>query len=236
MSRHLSPSLTSSSTPRRRIAAPLRGRRLAATSVLLLTVPLAAGCGAGFNAASQQVKANSGAGSAGALKVNDVWVVVDPTTGNAEVVGAVANTGSSTDTLVSVSATNIPATVSGTDAASSTTGISVGSDSVSIPGGQSVSFGETGQPALGLADANFQAGLLSQVTFTFAQAGAVTVTAQIQPDSGIFAGYDPNAAVPAKPTVAPTPSSSPTATANPSGTATPTDTATATATATSTHS
>lgn len=235
MSRHLSPSLTSSSTPLRGTAAPLRGRGLAATTALLLAVPLAAGCGAGFNAASQQVKANSGAGSVGSMKVNDVWVVVDPTTGNAEVVGAVANTGTGADSLVSVSATNIPATLTGTDASSATTGISVGGSSVSIPGGQSVSFGESGQPALGLPDANFQTGLLSQVTFTFAQAGAVTVTAQIQPDTGLFAGYSPNGAVPAKPTTPPpTPSAS--ATANPSGTATPTGAASATATATSTHS
>ena len=235
MSRHLSPSLTSSSTPRRGTAAPQRGRGLAATAGLLLAVPLAAGCGAGFNAASQQVKANSGAGSIGAMKVNDVWVVVDPTTGNAEIVGAVANTGTSTDSLVSVSATNLPATLTGTDASSATTGISVSGSSVAIPAGQSVSFGETGQPALGLSDANFQAGLLSQVTFTFAQAGAVTVTAQIQPDTGVFAGYSPDSAVPPKPTTPPpTPSAS--ATANPSGTATPSGTPSSTVSATSTHS
>jgi hypothetical protein len=234
VSRHLSSSLTSSSTTQRRTAAPLRGRRLAAAGGLLLVVPLAAGCGAGFDNASQQVKPNSGAGIVGNIRVNNVWVVVDPATGNAEVIGAVANTGSSADTLQRVTATNIVAKVSGSDASTSTTGITVAGDSVSIPGGQSVSFGQSGNPELGLADVDFQAGLLSQVTFTFAQAGSVTVTAQIQPNNGQFADYNPNGAVPeAIPMIT---YASPTAIASGTATSTGTPTSTPTATGTATKS
>jgi len=231
VSRHLSPSLTSSSTPQRRTAAPLRSRRLAGAAGLLLAVPLAAGCSAGFNASSQQVKPNSGAGQVGNFKVNNVWVIVDPTTGNAEVIGAVTNTGQSADALESVTATNMPATVSGKDATESTTGIAVSGNTVTIPAGQSVSFGQSGRPELELGNATFAPGLLSQVTFTFAQAGAVTVTAQIQPNTGLFGEYNPNPPATPKPVataVAATATSTATgsATTSPTGTPTPTTTAT----------
>jgi len=205
---------------------PLRGRGLAAAASLLLAVPLAAGCSAGFNNASQQINPNTGAGSVGSIKINNVWVVTDPNTGNAEIVAAVANTGQSTDTLERVTATNVLATVSGQDASEATTGISVSGDSVAIPGGQSVSFGQSAQPELELADVNFAPGLLSQVTFTFEQAGTVTVTAQIQPNStGLFKEYNPDAGI--TPTAVPT-----TAAPTPTGTATGTPTATVTATGT----
>ena len=238
MSRHLSPSLTSSSTPQRRTAAPLRGRKLASAAALGLTALLATGCSAGFDAASQQVHPNAGAGAVGDIKINNVWVVIDPATGNAEIIGSVANTGSATDTLESVSATNLPATVSGTDASAPTTGISVSGNSVGVPGGQSVNFGQAGNPELELSDAAFQTGRLSQVTFTFAQAGAVTVTAQVQPNNGQFAGYNPNPAVTATPPAPTTPPVTATATATQTGTATgsATSTATATGTPTPTHS
>jgi len=66
-----SPSTTRRSTPSR------RGRAGLATAAVLLTVaPLAAACGAGFNAASTQVKLDSGSGITGALKINNVSVVV----------------------------------------------------------------------------------------------------------------------------------------------------------------
>jgi hypothetical protein len=234
VSRHLSPSLTSSSTPQRRTAAPLRGRGLAAAACLLLAVPLAAGCSAGFNNASQQINPNSGAGSVGDIKINNVWVVIDPTTGNAEIVAAVANTGQSTDTLERVTATNVPASVSGQDASEATTGISVSGNSVTIPAGQAVSFGQSANPELELADANFAPGLLSQITFTFEQAGSVTVTAQIQPNTtGLFKEYNPDAgitptAVPTTPP--PTPTSTVTGTPTAGGTATATGTPIATPT------
>jgi hypothetical protein len=235
VSRNLSSSQPGSSSPQRRTAAPLRGRRLSAAAAALLAVPLAAGCAAGFNATTQQIKPNSGSGAVGGVKVNNVWVIVDPNTGNAEVIGAVANTNSSTDTLTGVTATNVPAKITGKDAAESTTGITVSGDSVTIPGQQSVSFGQPGRPDLELPGAAFQPGLLSQVTFTFAQAGSVTVTAQIQANSGLWASYNPNSAVTptAKPTTAP---ATPTGTATATGTATPGSTATgASATATATH-
>jgi hypothetical protein len=228
VSRNLSPSQPGSSSPQRRTATPLRGRRLAAATGVLLAVPLAAGCAAGFSSTTQQIKPNSGFGQVGGMKVDNVWVVVDPATGNAEIIGAVANTGTGADTLTRVTATNIPAKVAGTEADEASTGISVGGDSVAIPGGQSVSFGQTGSPELELAKATFEAGLLSQVTFTFAQAGSVTVTAQIQPNTGLFADDNPNSGIPKpKPTPVIT-------TATATGTATPASTPTGTATATAT--
>lgn len=234
MSRNLSPSQPGSSSPQRRTAAPLRGRRLAAAAGVLLAVPLAAGCAAGFDSTTQQIKPDAGAGQVGDIRVNNVWVVVDQATGNAEVIAAVANGGSGSDTLTGVTATNMPAKVAGTEADAASTGISVDSGSVSIPGGQSVSFGQTGSPELELADAGFQTGLLSQVTFTFAQAGSVTVTAQIQPNTGLFADDDPNSGIP-KPTPTPVMTTAiSTTSATDSPTSTPTGSATGTPTVTPT--
>ena len=232
MSRNLSPSQPGSSSPQRRTAVPLRGRRLAAAAGVLLAVPLAAGCAAGFDATTAQIKPDAASGQVGDIKVDNVWVVVDQTTGNAEIVGAVTNTGTDPDTLTGVTATNIPAKITGTDATSATTGITVGGDSVTLPGGRSLNFGDTGSPELELANATFQPGLLSQVTFTFAQAGSVTVTAEIQPNSGLFDEYDPNAGIPTTPPPPPVVTATPTSTSTATGSATTTATATPTSTKT----
>lgn len=232
MSRNLSPSQPGSSSPQRRTAAPLRGRRLAAAAGVLLAVPLAAGCAAGFDATTSQVKPDAASGQVGDVKVDNVWVVVDQNTGNAEIVGTVTNTGSATDTLTGVTATSTPAKIAGTEANTASTGITVGADSVSVPAGESVGFGNSGSPELELANASFKPGLLSQVTFTFAQAGSVTVTAEIQTNTGLFTEYDPNAGIPTTPppppvvTATPTPTSPATGSASAAATATPTGTKT----------
>ncbi|HEV2640860.1 MAG TPA: hypothetical protein VGX23_37425 [Actinocrinis sp.] len=234
MSRNLSQSQPGSSSPQRRKTAPPRVRRAAAATGVLLAAALAAGCAAGFDATTQQIKPNAGSGQAGPVKVDNVWLIVDPASGNAEVVGAVTNTGTDADTLTGVTATNAAAKLTGTDAATATTGITVGAGTVAIPGGESVSFGETGNPQLELAGVDFQAGVLAQVTFTFAQAGAVTVTAQVEPDSGLFAEYNPNSGIPTPtPTpTAPTTAATPTAPASATGSATGTATGAASATPT----
>jgi len=199
-----SPSTNRRPTPSRRIRAGL-----ATVAVLAVVGPLAAACGAGFNPESEEVKPNAGAGALGALKVNNVWVIADPATGNAEVLGAVANTGTDSASVESVDVGGTSGQIHqaadsaapGAQAAAVTT--------FSIDPGQSVSFGEQGEPQIELPGAALTPGTLTQVTFSFGGAGSVTVTAQVESNSGLWAGYDPNPA-------AASPSSGASATASPS--------------------
>lgn len=227
-----------SPSPTSRPAAARRGRpswtRPGLIAAALLALPLAAGCGAGFNAASQNVRPNSGSGVDGKLLINNVWVVLDPATGNAEVIGAVANTGVNSDRLTSVQASGTTATVRAPSPAAVAAaplplrGVAVVGDTVSVAGGASVSFGRLGRPELEIAGGSFVPGRVSQVTFDFATAGPVTMNALIMPNTGLFAEYDPNAG---NPISQPTPTPTPRPTATGTATATPTATGTATGTA-----
>ncbi|HLK41980.1 MAG TPA: hypothetical protein VKV34_01465 [Thermoleophilia bacterium] len=203
-----SPSTTRRSTPSR------RGRAgLAATAVVLTAAPFAAACGAGFNAASLVVKPNAAAGTIGDMKINNVWVIVDPATGTAEVIGAVTNTGSADDQLVSVSADGNFATVVKPTATTTNTapavatgaGVTVSGETVTIPAGESASFGEAASPELEIIGAGFIPGTIAPVKLTFAQAGSITLSAQVETNTGMFARYNPNAAAPS---ASPNPSAS----------------------------
>jgi len=174
-------------------------------------VPLAAACGAGFNSEAEDLKPNSGAGSVGALKVNNVWVVVDPSTGNAEVIGAVANTGG--DATATLAGVQVGSNAAQLRAAGDPTGTAA---SVDIPVGQSVSFGQAKQPEIELPGSGLTVGNLTQVTFDFGTVGTVSITAQIQSNTGLWAEYDPNSAVV---TPSPSPSASASASASASGSA-----------------
>lgn len=199
--------------------------RIAATlSVLLCT----AGCGAGFNSASLEVKPDSGSAQLGSLRINNVWVVVDPATGNAEVIGAVANTGRSPEQLVSVAAAGKPATVHPAAHAPNALPLPEGSvqvvgNTVTIAANSSVSFGQPGRPELEIPGAAFLPGRFTSVDLGFANAGHASVSTLIMPNTGLFENYDPNgvnamttpsprAAAPAlsvSPSLAPSPSRSP---------------------------
>lgn len=193
MSRLHSLSTTRRSTPSR------RGRAgLAAAALVAVVAPLATACGAGFDSAALAVKPDSGAGAVGDAKINNVWVIVDPTSGNAEVIGAITNTGSSDVGFPAVqvagsSAQIEPAASSGSAPAAGQASVTVGT----IPAGQSVSFGQPGQPQIELTGSSLTAGNLTHVTFDFGSTGNVTVTAQVQSNTGLFADYNPDAPVPA---------------------------------------
>lgn len=197
---------------------------MAVAAVLAAVVPLAAGCGAGFDSASVAVKPNAGMGTAGAMKVNNVWVVLDPSSGNAEVVGAVSNTGNSDVDWPTVQVNGTSAQIQ--PAADTTTGTSTSG----IAAGQSVSFGEQGQPQIELADSGLTAGNLAQVVFSFGTVGTVTISAQVHSNTGLFANYDPNAGV-AAPSPSASASASPSASASATASADVSESASATASA-----
>lgn len=188
-----SPSTTRRSAPSR------RGRAgLATAAVLAVVLPLAAACGAGFDAAAENVKPDSGSGAVGALRVNNVWVVVDPSTGNAEIIGSVANTGG--DATATLAGVQVEGNAAQLRAAADPTGTAA---SVDIPVGQAVSFGQSRQPEIELPASGLTVGNLAHVTFDFGTVGTVVITAQIQSNTGLWAEYDPNSAI-----VTPSPSPS----------------------------
>jgi hypothetical protein len=170
-------------------------RGVAMWSVLIGTALSAVGCGSGFDAASLQVKPDSGSAQIGALKINGVVVVADPATGDAEVVAAVANTGPGSNRLVSVTADGLTATVRPALSASPLAGLPGNNvtpmgNTVTIAGGSSVSFGQPGRPALEITDGSFVPGRITQVEFGFADVGQTTVTALVMSNTGLFKSYD----------------------------------------------
>jgi hypothetical protein len=205
----------------------------------LLTGVLATGCGAGFNASSVAVRPNSGTAQNGILKVNNVWVVVDPATRNAEVIGAIANTSRSADRLTSVKAGGLPAVVRPAtplpiDLGRPVLGVTVEGDTVLLAGRAAVSFGEPGGPELELPDAPFGPGRFTRVEMDFQLGGPVSMNALVMANTGLFAQYNPNGANPAGSSATPRPSA--TGSATPGATAAGAGSGTATGTATGTAS
>lgn len=225
-------------------------RGLAAAAVLLAAAPLAAACGAGFTADSQSVRPNAGAGISGPLRINNVWVVVDQRAAYAQVIGAVANTGTAADRVTGARASGVRALVTG-EVSSTAIGCVrtvVAAGSVVVPPNRSVGFGRPGCPQLSLLGSiRFRPGRVATVTLMFARAAPLTVNAQIVADTGLFTEYKPLVRIPtptpsptrrvivgstasgtASPTATGSASASPTASPTASGTPTPTPTPSAT--------
>jgi hypothetical protein len=178
-------------------------------------VPLAAGCGAGFTSETQAIKPDSGSGSVGPFKINNVWVVQDAKTGNAEVIGAVANTGASVGTMTGVEVSGHTAALASPTSSpqmpfpkSEGSQLVVGATQVDIGPDFSVSFGQPGYPELEIPGAHLQLGSLTTVTFSFAEAGSAHIVAQVVEDTGLWAAYNPNGPNSAKPTASASPTSS----------------------------
>lgn len=237
---------TSTSTPRAR-RSPLRSRRsragLAGCAVLLAAMPLLTACAAGSDPEVYQIVPDNGQGRAGDMWISNVWVVFDQTTGNAEVIGQVANTDqNTTEQLTGVTVGGATATlVAPADSSQLAPGVSITGDSVSIPALKSVQFGQPGQPELEVTGADVTLGANTVVTYTFGNGQSANVTAIVEPNSGQYAQYNPNGPNTASPSAAITSTSTiiagatgsgaPTGTASPTGTATPTGTVKATGTA-----
>ena len=210
-----------------------RGRAVLAGAALLVALPVLAACSAGTNPEVYQIQPDNGQAKVGQLWMSNVWVVMDPATGNAEVVGQVANTNPTTTSsaqltgvTVNGSATTI---VPPTDTTQLAPGVQVAAGSVTIPGMGSVQFGQDGQPELELPNADLTLGSNAQVVYTFSNGQTATITAIVQPNAGLWARYNPNGV-----NAAPTATATATATATGTSTAAATGTATAAATGTDT--
>ena len=229
---------TSTSTGRAGRRIPLRssrGRAALAGAAILVALPVLSACAAGENAAVYQIQPDNGQGKVGYMYISNVWVVLDSTTGDAEVIGQVANTDptlTDSNTLTSVTVGGAAATiVPPSDTSQLDPGVQVNSSSVTIPGMAAVQFGESGQPELELPNADLTVGTNAEVAYTFSNGNTVTVTAIVEPNGGTWASYSPGAVNGATPTAGASASASASGTA--SSTAKATGTATAKATDTS---
>lgn len=216
---------SSAFSPRASHSSALRTRRtrtVLAGAAVLVALPVLAACSAGTNPETSDIKPDNGSATAGYMWLSNVWVVADPNSGNAEVIGQVANTNPSQDTsteLTSVTVNGNPTTVQNADSPTLAPGVTVSGDDVTIPGLRSVQFGQKGQPMLLAANAGLTVGQNAQVVYTFSDGGTATVTAQIQPNTGVWAPYNPNG--PATATAFPSASASGSASASAGGSATP---------------
>jgi hypothetical protein len=142
------------------------------------TVLLASGCAAGQNAATLQVKPDYAAGQANLMMAQDIVVVVDPTTGAAQLTGTVYNGGTDSDQLTSV-------TIGGHQVPLALP--------VAVDGKSSVNLAKTGGPQFVIAkQSGLTPGIDSSVDLSFASAGSIQLTAQVEANSGIYGAFQPS--------------------------------------------
>ena len=187
-------------------------RRGAVAALILATAPILAACSAGSGAATLQVKPNVAATSIGkTLKLNGISLIAATDgTSAANITTNIANGNTAPETLESVSVDGTPAVLSGPAV---------------IPAGGSLLLSGPGEVTARAASISERPGQNATVTFTFANAGSVTVQALVNAGTGQYAPYAPSTA----PTVPATP-----AAPSPSGSTKATDKATDKATAKST--
>jgi copper(I)-binding protein len=152
-------------------------KRLLFTGLGLAAAGLAlVGCGANFNAQTQQqyqpaVGVSSRAGDVYAI---DTLVVTDGK-GNGTLVCALINQLPHDDTLRSVTAAGLNG---------SKFRITVPTNGVPLPAGQSVQLGDSG--AVRVSGASLEAGSIITVTFTFGEAAPLTIQAPVVTDTSTY--------------------------------------------------
>jgi hypothetical protein len=202
-------------------------RRGALAAVLALSLaPLAAACAAGNDAQTLEVKPDSASSSTGDVKVQNAFVLTDPT-GPASVTARVFNNGSSDQTLQSIAvAGTVNATLKAAD----------GSPTITVPAHGSLLIGGKGNASatIDAGGESLRNGDVQQTTFTFSQSGALSLPVNVLPAVSYYQPYGPSStpstltplptgtATPTTTPNQPATPSTPTTPASPKGTATPT--------------
>ncbi|ELP64424.1 DUF461 domain-containing protein [Streptomyces turgidiscabies] len=185
------------------MSSSLRRGALAA-SALAFSVATLAGCAAGNNAQTLEVKPDNAAMTVGDIKLQNV-VVITPSelesTGPAAVSATVFNTGKTAQTLESI-------TVPGTGKTAELKAAKGGS--LSIPAHGSLVIGGENNASAVLPNSReaVQDGNAQKVTFTFSKTGDVSLRAFVVPASGYYSSWGPTAA-PETPADTASPSASP---------------------------
>lgn len=208
------------------MSSSLRRGALAAAAIAFSIASLAA-CGAGNNAQTLEVKPDNAATTVGDIKLQNVVVITQPneeSTGPAVISATVFNSGSTAQTLDSVSLTG-GGTVELAPAK--------GKGKVTVPAGGSIILGGKGNASAALAELGetVKDGNAQKVTFTFSKTGDVSLRAFVVPAKNYFEKWGPTE-IPAAPeeSATPTDAASPTDSASPADGATATDEASASAT------
>ncbi|WP_327696559.1 DUF461 domain-containing protein [Streptomyces sp. NBC_00459] len=168
------------------MSSSLRRGALAA-SALAFSVATLAGCAAGNNAQTLEVKPDNAATTVGDIKLQNV-VVITPSelesTGPAAVSATVFNTGTTAQTLESI-------TVPGTGKTAELKPAEGGS--LSIPAHGSLVIGGENNASAVLASSreSVQDGNAQKITFTFSKTGDVSLRAFVVPAEGYYAAWGP---------------------------------------------
>jgi copper(I)-binding protein len=192
------------------VSSGLRRGALAAAALAFSIASLAA-CGAGNNAQTLQIKPDNAATTVGNIKIQNALVITQPdrrSTGPAVISATLFNNGDSDETLDSVS-------VSGSSAKLTPAN---GKGKLTVPAGGSIVLGGKGNATAVLPSGReaVQDGNAQKVTFTFGQAGAVTLQAFVVPAESYFSSWGPSA-VPTAPSASASASVSATPSTSPSG-------------------
>ncbi|KND26000.1 copper chaperone PCu(A)C [Streptomyces acidiscabies] len=186
------------------MSSSLRRGALAA-SALAFSIASLAGCAAGNNSQTLEIKPDNAAVTVGVIKIQNAIVVTQPergAEGPAAVAATVFNTSGSDQTLTGI-------TVDGTSASAVLT---PGKDdtkskkgSLVVPAGGSVVIGgaNNASAVLEKPGSAVKNGNAQKITFTFSETGDVSLQAFVVPATNYFTAWGP--------TAVPTPSSSPSA-------------------------
>ncbi|NYI07557.1 DUF461 domain-containing protein [Allostreptomyces psammosilenae] len=167
-----------------------------AAALTLASLPLAAACAAGTDADTLQIKPDNATTDLGALRIQNVAVVVGED-GTAAVTGSITNTGAEPAVLESITldgaATPVQLLPAADESGATATEVTV------APNGQVQFGGEGNAQALAPAGTAVEPGSFHDVTFRFAEQGETMLQAAVYEGEGLYAD------------VAPTPTASPTA-------------------------
>ena len=196
------------------MSSSLRRGALAA-SALAFSIASLAGCAAGNNSQTLEIKPDNAAVTVGVIKIQNAVVITQPergAEGPAAVAATVFNNGRSPQTLTGI-------TVDGTSQSAvltpgkNDTGSKKGS--LVVPAGGSVVIGGAGNASAVLASPGdaVKNGNAQKITFTFSDAGDVSLQAFVVPSTNYFTSWGPTSV----PSASASASSSPSPSASASG-------------------
>jgi copper(I)-binding protein len=184
------------------VSSSLRRGAPAAAAIVFSIASLAA-CGAGNNAQTLEIKPDNAATTVGDIQIQNALVITQPvpeSTGPLAVSATLFNNGRTAQTLDAIS-------IPGDGSAEISPAKGEGKGKVTIPAGGSVVIGGEDNASAVLADpgGTIKAGDAQEVTFTFSEAGDVTLRAFVFPAESYFSEWGPSE-VPRAPGATPAPS------------------------------
>ncbi|WP_367322250.1 DUF461 domain-containing protein [Streptomyces sp. HUAS ZL42] len=191
------------------MSSSLRRGALAA-SALAFSIASLAGCAAGNDSQTLEIKPDNAATSVGDIKLQNVLVITQPdleSTGPAVISATVFNTGRTAQTLDSI-------TLDGGESADISP--AKGKGELTIPAGGSVVIGGENNASAVLPRGReaVQDGNAQKLTFTFSETGEVSLRAFVVPAKGYFSKWGPSE-MPAAPGASPSESASESASGEP---------------------